>query len=143
MQALAVAQKPDLLLLDEPTNHLDLDGIEWLGSAPPVLRPEPHRDSPRLGIEWLERLVLSEMGHGGVVVVSHDREVPEIRRDAPRFAEIHRGAREEPRGAENCRDSFAEIRRGASSRPCRCSTDLLRSARSPHISSHLPTSRRA
>jgi len=50
--ALAVAQKPDLLLLDEPTNHLDLDGTEWL-----------------------ERLVLSEMGHGGVVVVSHDREV--------------------------------------------------------------------
>ena len=28
MQALAVAQKPDLLLLDEPTNRLDLDGTE-------------------------------------------------------------------------------------------------------------------
>ena len=28
MQALAVAQEPDLLLLDEPTNHLDLDGTE-------------------------------------------------------------------------------------------------------------------
>jgi len=25
-----LAKEPDLLLLDEPTNHLDLDGIEWL-----------------------------------------------------------------------------------------------------------------
>ena len=30
MQALAVAQKPDLLLLDEPTNHLDVKKVAWL-----------------------------------------------------------------------------------------------------------------
>jgi len=47
--SVAIARQPDLLLLDEPSNHLDLDG--------------------------LERSVLASMGSGGVVLVSHDREL--------------------------------------------------------------------
>ncbi len=46
--ARALVGEPDLLLLDEPTNHLDLDGIEWL-----------------------QRLLVSD--RGTFLLVSHDR----------------------------------------------------------------------
>jgi len=83
------------------------------------------------------------MGHGGVVVVSHDREVPESRRDAPRCAEIRRDSPRGPRGAERSRElpRFAEGRRLGRAGAQRTSSDPRDLPTSPHISPHLPTSR--
>jgi ABC transport system ATP-binding/permease protein len=59
----ALVQHPDLLLLDEPTNHLDLSGIEWL-----------------------EKLLMSEAFAS--VIISHDRYF--LENTATQMAELNR-----------------------------------------------------